>query len=357
MKLRDTLGRRVAVQGIHKRFAGAGRAALDDVSLSVAPGSIFALLGPSGSGKTTLLRIIAGFETPDAGTVIIGDRVVCGPSARVAPEKRGIGFVFQHAALFPHLTVRENILFGMHGFPKPTQKAALAHVTELCALPALLDRYPHELSGGEQQRAAMARAMARGNGVVLLDEPMSSIDASLRAEMGAELRTILRESGTTAILVTHDQAEALAFADVVGVMREGRIEQIDTPQNVYVSPVNPAVGSFLGAANFVPATLSADELRTEIGCFICARMQPMGERLEVMLRPNELAVARDDGGSAFIDDTRFTGATWLYTVRLASGNIVRCEMPAPGHAPIEPGARVRVSSSVSRPLVFPADRD
>lgn len=357
MKRSDTLGRRVAVQGIHKWFAGAQRAALDDVSLTVAPGSIFALLGPSGSGKTTLLRIIAGFETPDSGTVIIGDRVVCGPSARVPPEKRGIGFVFQHAALFPHLTVRENILFGMHGFPRPTQKVALGHVTELCALGALLDRYPHELSGGEQQRAAMARAMARGNGVVLLDEPMSSIDASLRAEMGAELRRILRDSGTTAILVTHDQAEALAFADVVGVMREGRIEQIDTPQNVYIAPVNPAVGSFLGAANFVPATVSEDELRTEIGCFLCEPPRPVGQRFEVMLRPNELGVTRDDAGSAAVEDTRFTGAMWLYTVRLASGSIVRCEVPAPGHAPIEPGARVRVTTSVSRPLVFPIDRN
>ena len=347
-------GLRVSVQHITKRFANANRDALSDVTVTVEPGSLFALLGASGSGKTTLLRIISGFERPDRGTVRIGDRIVCGDGIEIAPESRGVGFVFQQASLFPHITVKRNILFGMRGFPGPTQAHALAAVTELCALKHLLDRYPHELSGGEQQRAALARALARGNGVVLLDEPMSSVDASMRADMSAQLRRILRDSGTTAILVTHDQAEAMAFADVVGVMREGHLEQVDTPQRVYASPANMAIGSFIGAANFLPATIVDGRLRTEVCDFDVGAIDRSSVSCRAMVRPNELTVTRDGVAPAVVDEVRFTGATYLYSVRLASGQLIRCEVPAPGHSPIEPGAPVRLAPLISEPLIFPA---
>lgn len=231
-----------------RRYPGAMVPAVDRVSLDIAEGEFCAILGPSGAGKTTLLRMIAGFEPLAAGTIAVGGRLVSGPGVVVPPERRDIGFVFQHGALFPHLTVRQNIAFGLGHLRGAARAARIAEVAELAALQGLLDRHEHQLSGGERQRAALARALARGSTVVLLDEPLSNVDRPLRLGIGAELRRIIREAGATAVLVTHDQDEALGLADRVAVMRAGRLEQVDTPMVVRTAPATPFVRDFLTGA-------------------------------------------------------------------------------------------------------------
>jgi iron(III) transport system ATP-binding protein len=240
----------IRATGIRKSFGDT--VAVEAADLQVERGDVVALLGPSGSGKTTLLRVIAGFERPDAGTVAIGDLQAVGPGTWVEPEARHIGMVFQDGALFPHLTVAANV-----GFGEPKE----GRVESCLALVGLADRgksYPHELSGGEAQRVALARALATEPEVVLMDEPFASLDASLREALREEVVAILRAAGASALLVTHDQQEALSLADVVVVMRGGRVEQAGPPQEVYDHPANRWVAEFLGAAEVLPGTVAGD---------------------------------------------------------------------------------------------------
>lgn len=242
----------ITVSGVTRRFVGNTLASVDDVSLQVERGELLALLGPSGAGKTTLLRLIAGFEMPDRGSISVGTRVVASDVVNVPVERRGIGFVFQHGALFPHLDVRRNIAFGLGHLAAAERRARVEEVARLAAIDHLLDRYEHELSGGERQRAALARALARGNKIVLLDEPLSNVDRPLRLGIGTELRQILRSAGVTAVMVTHDHEEALGLADRVALLNRGRLEQLATPDQVAAAPASQFVADFLAARHSPP---------------------------------------------------------------------------------------------------------
>lgn len=220
----------VVLRDVVCRYTGAGPAAVDGLSLSVAEGETVALLGPSGSGKTTVLRLVAGFERPDAGAVWIAGRPVAAAGVWVPPEARGVGMVFQDYALFPHLTAAENVAFGLHCLNRIDRSPRTDEVLDLVGMRAYAGRYPHELSGGQQQRVALARALAPRPFAVLLDEPFSNLDADLRAQVREEVRAILKQTGTSALFVTHDQEEALLLGDRVALIHEGRLQQVDTPE-------------------------------------------------------------------------------------------------------------------------------
>jgi iron(III) transport system ATP-binding protein len=270
----------IEAAGIRKVFGDV--LAVDDGAVTVAPGELVALLGPSGSGKTTLLRVIAGLEVPDAGTVSIDGRLVAGPDAWVEPERRRVGMVFQDGALFPHLTVAANVGFGE---PKA------GRVDECLELVGLADRarsYPHELSGGERQRVALARALAPEPDVILLDEPFASLDAALRVALREEVAAILRHAGASALLVTHDQQEALSLADEVVVMRDGHIEQVGTPEDLYDHPASRWLAEFLGDAEVLPGQVARGTVRCALGSFAAPGL-PDGPA-DVIVRPESLVV-------------------------------------------------------------------
>jgi iron(III) transport system ATP-binding protein len=243
--------RQLAVTGLFKAFGA--HPVLTGVDLEVPAGAFTAILGPSGSGKTTLLRLLAGFEQADAGTVSIGDRLVDGPGAHVPPERRRIGYVPQEGALFPHLTVAANVGFGLPAGERRGPRTG--ELLDSVGLTGLGSRYPHQLSGGQQQRVALARALAIEPEVVLLDEPFASLDAHMRASVRADVQRICRAAGTTAILVTHDQDEALSMADRVAVLRDGKIVQYAAPQDLYTRPADPALARFVGDANLLDGQL------------------------------------------------------------------------------------------------------
>lgn len=267
-----------------KRFGEV--AAVDDVDLDVRRGEFLGVLGPSGCGKTTLLRLVAGFERPDAGGVEIDGRVVAGPRRHVPPEGRRVGMVFQESALFPHLDVAANIGFGL---PGRGREMRVAELVALVGLAGLQRRMPHELSGGQQQRVALARALAPDPALILFDEPFSSLDATLRSQLRGEVRDILRAAGATAVFVTHDQSEALEISDRVAVMRAGRIEQLSTPDELYLRPVNRFVAGFVGEANLLPGEVRHGEVQTLVGRFRADEdALTDGARAEVLLRPEQL---------------------------------------------------------------------
>jgi iron(III) transport system ATP-binding protein len=262
------------LENVTKRFSRHEPAAVDQVTLSLAQGEIISFLGPSGCGKTTLLRLIAGFERPQSGVIAIAESVVAGEGKWVPPERRQVGMVFQDYALFPHLSVQQNIAFGLRQLAKQKQlvetdrQNRIAQVLELVGLAGLGDRYPHELSGGQQQRVALARALAPAPRLILLDEPLSNLDVQVRLRLRQELREILKSSHTSAIFVTHDQEEAMSIADRVAVMRHGRLEQFGTPEVIYGQPASKFVAEFVTQANFLPVGHCGDRnLETELGCF------------------------------------------------------------------------------------------
>lgn len=239
------------VQQLSKSYAGGERPAVHGVSLVVQPGEFVSLVGESGSGKTTLLRLIAGLERADEGTIRLGEKVISGEGLHVAPERRGVGLVFQHHALFPHLTVGQNVAFGISKMAKSERAKVVEGLLELIDLAGYGNRYPHELSGGERQRVALARALATNPGVMLLDEPFSSLDPLLRESLRDETRRVLKACGATAILVTHHTRDALAVSDRIAVMHDGVLEQAGTPDEVYHHPVNGYVASLFGPCNFL----------------------------------------------------------------------------------------------------------
>jgi iron(III) transport system ATP-binding protein len=283
----------VRVAGLHKAFGPV--VAIAGIDLELRRGETLALLGPSGCGKTTLLRTIAGLERPDAGIVEIGGRLVAGPGVAVPPEQRRLGMVFQDVALFPHLSVAENIAYGIHG--ASDRHARVAELLELVGLPDAGPRRPHELSGGMQQRVAVARALAPRPDVILLDEPFASLDLTLRTQLRGELRRILDATGSSALLVTHDQAEALTLADRVAVIRRGTIDQVDTPERVYAMPATPFVATFVGVANLVRAEVTGAWASTPLGP-VRLIAGPEAGRALVVIRPEhvDLELAAGPGG-------------------------------------------------------------
>ena len=241
------------ITGLEKRYTGEGRSAVHDLGLSVEEGEILALLGESGSGKTTLLRLIAGFEKQDAGEICIGEEVVAAPNVFVQPEHRKVGMVFQEYALFPHLTVEANIQFGLHNWKRTDREARLQEVLQWVNIQGLEKKYPHQLSGGQQQRVALARALAPQPSLLLLDEPFSNLDVQLKDQVREEVRRTIKLAGTTAIFVTHDVKDALSTADSIAVLKDGQLQQLGTPEQLYQSPANVYVANFFGKTNLLKA--------------------------------------------------------------------------------------------------------
>lgn len=298
------------------------RRAVDGLSFRLPQGSIGCLLGPSGCGKTTALRCIAGFEPVDAGSIRAHDRVLAETGFSMSPADRRIGMVFQDYALFPHLTIAQNVAFGLHRRPGSVRDSRVQEMLAIVGLADYAGQFPHQLSGGQQQRVALARALAPEPELVLLDEPFSSLDVELRERLSAEVRVILKKLNTTALLVTHDQQEAFAVADLVGVMRAGRIEQWDAPYQLYHRPANRFVADFIGQGVFIPGEMVAENaVRTEIGVMRANghASWPLGTPVDLLLRPDD--VVHDDASEfrAEVCHRAFRGAEFLYTLKLPSG--------------------------------------
>jgi iron(III) transport system ATP-binding protein len=335
----------VWVSGLTKRFGT--RVVLGGVDLDVPAGSIVALLGPSGCGKTTLLRSIAGLETPEAGLVRVGERLVFCPQAPVPPERRHIGMVFQDWALFPHLTVAGNVAFGL---PRAERRSArVDEALEMVDLAGLGDRSPATLSGGQQQRVAIARALANRPSVILLDEPFSNLDATLRVQIRNEVQRLLRDLGVTTLFVTHDQEEAFAVGDSVAVMFEGRVVQQATPAELYESPLTRAVAEFVGDPNFIEAQANDRSAASFLGGI--PLQSPTRGEVDVMIRPEELLV-HAGGEDAVIEDIEFYGHDAVYELRMDDGRRLRSRILA---APdLHPGQRVGLKYSGKPTVAFPA---
>jgi iron(III) transport system ATP-binding protein len=334
-----------------KRFGD--RVALDGVSFGLEEGEIGCLLGPSGCGKTTALRCIAGFETLDAGEVRSRGRLLAGPGVSVPPHERGIGLVFQDHALFPHLTARGNVEFGLQRLARTERRNRAGELLEMVGLADCLESYPAELSGGQQQRVALARALAPRPSTVLLDEPFASLDVALRERLVGELRALLKSLGATALVVTHDQQDAFALADRVGLLRAGRLEQWGTPYDLYHRPGTRFAAEFVGQASFLPACCEGSGLlQTELGplregheATVC------GGTVDVLLRPDD--VVHDDEAPllARIVERVFRGAEFLYTLELPSGRRVLSLVPS--HHDHRIGEHIGVRLATDHVVTFP----
>ena len=305
----------LTLSNLTKSYQDPKHPAVSDFNLDVQQGEILALLGPSGCGKTTLLRLIAGFEVPDKGHIEVAGLEVAGPNVWRQPERRKIGFVFQDYALFPHLDVLQNVAFGLASLPRKRRMARAKEVLDLVGLTIFSRRYPHQLSGGQQQRVALARALAPEPDVILLDEPFSNLDAALRGSTRREVRNILAAAGTTTVLVTHDQEEAMTFADRLAVMRSGHLEQVGLPENVYLRPRTAFVANFLGTTNLIRGAGREGVADTLLGTL------PMAERVTghvlLSLRPEDLNFG-ERGVPVSILSRDFKGHDLTYTCRVVA---------------------------------------
>ena len=319
----------VAIQGIEHSY-GTNRI-LNRLSFALERGQIGCLLGASGCGKTTVLRCIAGFEPVAAGEIRLNGVLVSRRDFSVPTEKRRVGMVFQDYALFPHLDIAANIAFGLHGTSRPHRELRTAELLDIVGLGNSGAKFPHELSGGQQQRVALARALAPQPELLLLDEPFSNLDVELRERLSLEVRDILKQQNTTAILVTHDQHEAFNIADVVGIMARGTIEQWDTPYNLYHEPASRMVADFIGQGTFLPGTVVNGKLvQLELGVFPVKLLGewPRGAAVDVLLRPDD--ILHDDSSPlrAEVLHKAFRGAAFLYTLRLPRGGRVLSLVPS-----------------------------
>ncbi|MEU6911817.1 ABC transporter ATP-binding protein [Streptomyces olindensis] len=331
------------VEGLAKSY-GPEAPVLRGLDLTVPGGALAAVLGPSGCGKTTLLRVVAGFLRADAGTVALGGRTLVGPGVQLPPERRRIGIVPQEGALFPHLSVARNVAFGLTGTDRDERRRRTEEMLDLVGLSGYGDRMPHELSGGQQQRVALARALAPRPGLVLLDEPFNALDSALRAGIRADVRAALRATGATALLVTHDQQEALSTADVVAVVRQGRIAQCDTPQDLYRRPADPWVAGFVGDAVLLPGTVGdgGATATTPLGTVALTAPADPGRTGTLVLRPEQLRLT--DAGAAVratVTDVCFYGHDAKVTVTV-EGLDTPVDVRVTGPLPVGPGRRTGI---------------
>ncbi len=319
------------------RVYGDVHAVVDGLSLRLAPGEIGCLLGASGCGKTTVLRAVAGFEPLRAGRILIAGQEVASVRTAVPPERRRVGMMFQDYALFPHLTAAQNIGFGLHAHPKPQRAARVAELLALIGLPSVGEAYPHELSGGQQQRIALARALAPSPAVLLLDEPFSNLDTDIRERLAGETRSLLAATGTTVLMVTHDQNEAFAIADRIGVMVDGTILQWDTPEGLYARPMDRRVAGFIGRGDWIDsASLGLDP------------------GFDIRLRPGQLQADPEGPISAQLESLIFHGPGYLARLRFGSGDTLHLTLDAVPEA--RPGQVMRLRLSDTALLAFP-ERD
>ncbi len=324
---------------------------VEDLSLSVHEGELLTLLGPSGCGKTTTLRLIAGLERPTEGVVRIEGEAVAGEGSFLPPEERDVGVVFQEFALFPHLTARENVAFGLADRSETERERRVEDLLELVGLTDHGEKYPQELSGGQQQRVALARSLAPEPRLLLLDEPFSNLDVDLRVEMREEVRRILKEAGVTAVSVTHDQEEAMSISDRVAVMYDGQLEQVGTPERVFQHPRSRFVASFLGHASFLAGTVDGDVVRTGLGRVSMDRIHGLtpeydGSEIDVLVRPDDIAVraATNGEGNGRVVNRRYLGPTVLYRVELDSGDTLGAMHNHAAEVPLDEPVEVEVAA-------------
>lgn len=329
------------------RSSDSGSPIVNNLSFSLEQGEIGCLLGSSGCGKTTILRSIAGFQSISSGSIQLKDQLLSGDQHHLAPEKRHVGMVFQDYALFPHLSVSDNITFGLNKKPAFEREATCREMLALVKLEGLGHRFPHELSGGQQQRVALARALAPIPDLLLLDEPLSSLDTELRRNLALEVRDILKSRGVSAILVTHDQEEAFAFADKVGVLHQGNLEQWDCPFKLYHEPKTHYVASFIGQGVFLPGFIRNDNvIETELGMLSSQNhlSWEVGHAVEVLLRPDDIILDNHSPYKAKVMHKVFTGTSTLYTLMLPTGTDLEAALPS--HHNFEVGTEITVSTAV-----------
>ncbi|HEY9639936.1 MAG TPA: ABC transporter ATP-binding protein [Coleofasciculaceae cyanobacterium] len=341
------------LQQVTKQFANNAMPAVKDVTLSLVQGDLLGVLGPSGCGKTTLLRLIAGFEQPESGRIAVAGRTMVKPGLWVPPEQRSLGIVFQDFALFPHLTVAQNVQFGLQSLERRLVQQRGAAAIALVGLEGMETRYPHELSGGQQQRVALARALAPRPPLILLDEPLSSLDVQLRLHLRQEIRAILKATATSAIWVTHDQEEALAISDQIAVMEQGKIAQIGVPEAIYHAPASQFVAEFVTQANFLPAYRQGDTWKTEMGRFEANDLDT--DDLDtgcLMIRPEHLMLQPEADAPAIIQDRQFLGHEYRYCVRLPSGKQLYARTAMQTHLAV--GTRVQLRVAEPKLRIFPS---
>jgi putative spermidine/putrescine transport system ATP-binding protein len=348
-------GAPVALTGLSRSF-GAVRA-LDGLTLDIAPGEFLALLGPSGCGKTTALRIVAGFEFADTGTVTVDGKDV----APVPAAKRDMGMVFQSYSLFPNMTALENVGFGLRmrkhsGAERRNRATALL---EMVGLAPQARQYPHQLSGGQQQRVALARALAIEPRVLLLDEPLSALDAKVRLQLREQIRTLQQRLGTTTLFVTHDQEEALSMADRVGVMKDGRLEQVAAPSELYSRPATAFVAEFVGTMNRIPGRYQGHDEATVLGSVVPVhgeRPAGLSGDVDVLVRPEGLTIEAADGGNGIVTDHTFLGSMTRISVLLPDDVAVKVDKTSSAAADLLPGSSVRVAVGPGEAVLIAARR-
>ena len=331
---------------------------VNSVSFGLKPGDVGCLLGPSGSGKTLLLHCIAGFRRVDAGTISLDNRPLSGPGVHLPPEQRRVGMMFQSYALFPHLSVEKNVAFGIRRMDKAQRQRSVGELLELVGLTGHGHKYPHELSGGEQQRVALARALAPSPRLLLLDEPFSSLDTELRLQLAEETKQVVTERNITTLLVTHDQEEAFATADMLGVIDDGRLLQWNSAYDVYHKPASRDVATFIGMGSMLRGEIQHDDrVATALGRFPMGRGErgfARGEEVDVLIRPDD--VIHDDASpmKAVIRKKQFRGAEFLYQLQLDSGETVYCF--APSHHNHQIGEALGITVDVEHVIIYSRQR-